>query len=603
MNTTYLKWGYCTALFVLYFTTAQAQYFTYNDSPLATEQRVMLAENKPMQWAYRYGDAPLTITLTIAIPADNLSDQDKLKLVWGSQQKQEMALQLESMYVVLSPDAYSFGQYLDYFRDEEGMEVYRIRFRYLKGEIYTVAIGEIDGEYLRKIGDADNFNLTMTALTAHDVVVSYNVSPLDMPRMTVFASGGLRMRQSPDLNSKTLALIPDGTTVMVADEETMSDIYFEESPSTRGTLAVGDLQSKMMPVFHEGQLGYVYGGFLFPVLKEESADFGMHWYNSYFSWFCFDRQISTQTPSGVDPIIYQRRFSIDFTHKAAAGMDPTQRAYLLTRLFPEVWDRDALYQIINNPTDVSGVKRDGTIAQYKISERKRMADQMGIYTLYFDKGAPVQLDFVGDQSRNLPPFTVVRYVTASTLNMRSTLDTKSPVQMQIPFGAAVKRLNRPEGALQVIGGVQGRMVWVSYEGQEGTVFDAFLSPIAPSQVHEDYLEASPDWLVAYSHRSKMLSAFDTEVYTGIGSVYAARDIHQLLKTFRGQFPMLEDVSIQYNPATTDYTIRSNTRKAAYERAGNYHFVKLDAMMTPVIIIEELGDGLWFVTISTLEGGC
>lgn len=605
MNTIHLKWAYCTALFVLYFTTVQAQYFNYNDSPLATEQRVMLAQDKPLTWAYRYPAAPISVALAVTFNEEGLADDEALQLSWGEAPQQALTIRLSDMSAVAQPDPYGFGDYVDYYSHEEGAAVTKtLRFRYVNGVVYLIAMGEVGGDYLRKIGEADHFNFTLTARTRRDVVVHYSIPEYDMPSMTVLANGGLRMRAAPDLNSETLALIPDGTAVMVADAEHMADIHYEQQPSTQGSLAVGEMKSKMMPVFYNGQLGYVYGGYLFPVYPE-SPDYGLDWFQGFNAQFCYDRELRMDDPTSGEITAYQRQFSIDFRHPAAQGMAPSQRAYLLKRLLPDIWELDALYKMLNDPTAVALVKRDGKTAQYKASAKARLSELEGRYTLYFDKGKPVRLDFESDRTARRPPYRATRYVSASTLNMRTDLDTKSAILTKIPFGEPVQLINRPGSAFQVIGGVRGRMVWASYNGQEGTVFDAYLSPIAPSQILEELFNGSEElWITAYSLNSEQVKAFEDEtLYIGNGDVFMAHDLHQLIKIFRQRFPMLEEVSIQYDASRGDYTIRSNTPKVKYERVGNYHFFKLDAPMMPVIVLQDLGEELWFVTITVLESGC
>lgn len=585
--------------------TVQAQYFTYKGLPLAAEQRVMLAQDKPLTWAYRYPAAPISVALAVSFNEEGLTDDEALHLSWGEAPQQTLTIRLSDMSAVAQPDPHGFGDYVDYYSHQEDAAVTKtLRFRYLNGAVYLIAMGELGGDYLRKIGEADHFNFTLTARTRRDVVVNYSIPEYDMPSMTVLANGGLRMRAAPDLNSETLALIPDGTAVMVADAEHMAHIYYEQQPSTQGTLAVGEMKSKMMPVFYNGQLGYVYGGYLFPVYPE-SPDYGLDWFQGFNAQFCYDRELRMNDPTSGEITAYQRQFSIDFRHPAAQGMALSQRAYLLKRLLPDIWELDALYKMLNDPTSVALVKRDGKTAQYKASARARLAGLEGRYTLYFEKGKPVRLDFESDRADRRLPYTATRYVSASTLNMRTDLDAKSDILTKIPFGESVQLLNRPGSAFQVIGGVRGRMVWVSYNGQEGAVFDAYLSPIAPSQIFEDLFNSSEElWITAYSLNSEQVKAFDDEtLYIGNGDVFMAHDLHQLIKIFRQRFPMLEEVSMQYDTSRGGYTIRSNTPKVKYERVGNYHFFKLNAPMMPVIVLQDLGEELWFVTITVLESGC
>lgn len=80
----------------------------------------------------------------------------------------------------------------------------------------------------------------------------------------------------------------------------------------------------------------------------------------------------------------------------------------------------------------------------------------------------------------------VYYVTAlSGLSLRAGSNLKSKKMLVLPYGAQLSFISSPPHTEMTVGGVEGKMLEVAYQGAQGFVFDGYLSTLSPPQEHED----------------------------------------------------------------------------------------------------------------------
>lgn len=485
----------------------------------------------------------------------------------------------------------TYGYVVNYL-EAEGAEKLERHFvlRITKDMVKPFSYGEMGSNNLTDEYETDSPNIHIRTVSSGKIGVKLAIETEFMAPLSVFAKSGLKLRETADLEGKTLTTIPYGTEIYVIDSlDAHLPLYDFSFVETKGDLKVGDMSSKMLKVLYDNKIGYVYGGYLLPFRQIKSTDAKKE--GDFNNWTGHWGMIA-------EAAFYQKRLQfkkgiINFEDYPFQSMDVSQWKYLLTEFFPNALTTD---------------KIDALLKENKIHILKiKNGDYEENFEIAVDKNQLQKVVYTKTLNGLLEKLTTNKngYVVADNLNMRQSADASSEVITKIPFGTLISIVDN-SAAFSIIGGVRGKMVKVKYNGKEGYVFDAYLSPAQP-------LELKKGSNAIASFDAIMKAKSDTEwKHNGFGwmddewMIIPSRDKFQALKTLRKLCPELNDLSLKWNETTKDYDVESTSdRISIYEYEGQWtisiHDPKED--ITTIITIETVTDNMQKVIVFKEEIGC
>lgn len=465
--------------------------------------------------------------------------------------------------------------------------------RITKDMVKPFSYGEMGSNNITDEYETDSPNIHIRT-TSGTVAVKLAIETAFMPTLNVFAKSGLKMRQAADLNSSTLTTIPYGAMVFVMDSlDARLPLYDFSMVDTKGDLQVGELSSKMIKVLYGDKIGYVYGGYLLPFHKLKAENYANE--SNFNGW------AGSPWDNLAEEVFYQnilqlKKGDLNFEYYPYESIDVTQRKFLLVEFFPNL-EMDKINAVLKeNKTHILKIKEGNYEETFEITVANNQIQQV-LYTKILNG---LMEKILGHKTG---------YVVADNLNMRQSGDATSEVITTIPFGASVSIVAN-SAAFSVIGGVHGKMVKIKYNGKEGYVFDAYLSPTEPLSLSK---EKNP--ILAFDAIVKEKSNREWK-YNGNGwygsewLVIPSRDKFQALKTLRKLCPELNDLSLEWNESTQDYDITSTSERITiYEGEDRNQWIiniintKDENDTGTSIIIESIMENMQRVTIFKEEIGC
>ena len=158
-------------------------------------------------------------------------------------------------------------------------------------------------------------------------------------------------------------------------------------------------------------------------------------------------------------------------------------------------------------------RREAILKQYN-AFTKKFKDKVPKERVSFD--TPVSIDFVTSISNTndfhykgvIPP-KIYGYVNASTLNMRSTGDTRSEITGKLVFKDRVEILFQSD-TTEVISGMEAPWLLIRKDsGEEGWVFGAYISENTPTEKDRD--TGKTDWGMIIPTSGRISSQFGYRV--------------------------------------------------------------------------------------------
>jgi len=479
------------------------------------------------------------------------------------------------------------NNYVAHEMSEEGSGNVEFHFdlRIAKDVVKPLSYGDFGGDNIIHQYKTDNPNIHIRTDSPGKIAIKLAIETGYMESLNVFAKSGLKLRETPDLKGKTLTTIPYGTEIYLLDDSSDAQRLFV----TRGDLKVGDISSQMKNVLYDNKIGYVYGGYLLPFRQTKPAEANKE--GDFNNWTGYSGMIA-------ESAFYQKKLGfkkgiINFEDYNYESMDVSQWKYLLAEFFPNALTTDKIDALLKeNKTHILKVKSGDYEENFEIA-----VDENKLQKVVYTKTLTGLLEKLAPNKNG--------YVVADNLNMRQSADASSEVITKIPFGALVAIVDNSAPFL-VIGGVHGKMIKVKYNGKEGYVFDAYLSPTKPLE-----LKKGSNAIASFDAILKAKS--DTEwKHNGFGRMdvewmmIPSRDKFQALKTLRKLCPELNDLSFKWNENTKDYEVEATSQRISiYEYEGQWIISVNDTKedITTIITIETLTDNIQKVVIFKEEPGC
>jgi hypothetical protein len=481
--------------------------------------------------------------------------------------------------------------FLDYENYDETEEFNNISFslRIAKDNIRVFLSGEMGGSYPSKKFPIDSRDITIKMETAGKATLTTSVDTEHLHSLSSFSDNGLKIRQTPDLRGKQVGSIPFGEKIYVLENLDKNDIYDSWSANTQGDLKVGNVSSRMIKVLYNDKIGYSYGGFLMPFERLDKSD---------------TKAISLQGWSletiDAEEVHYQKQLAlqkiiIEFPNGKYADMDVSQRKLLLAKLFLGAFTMEQLNVLCQE--------------NKAVSTERYSEDFIEVYNFEVENNAIIKLEYRKTRKGffNKVDEISTRYVNASQLNMRSSIDPKSDIITKIPMGAKVTTLNSSSDYM-VLGGIRGKMTRIKYKDQEGFVFDAYLSggKLFPKSTATSFELEKQFKIMVESRGFSEWEHRNGNIYepSGQSIIVSSRDKFQAIKTLREFYPLINELKFTWNKAKKDYDITTNKRQVSIEKVGEKWLIYKEIEIgTMIISVETLADNIQIVTFFIEEIGC
>lgn len=614
-----MKTSFIFSLIFLFSYAANAQlsafYTTATNAPFneKTGYNILKANEKTGSISYKsLNEEVIDLEVIWTFDKKKATSDDVVFLTFG--QKKTVTLEYriadEKCFIIQNGESIEVN-FIDNHSYENDLEHHGIMLRITPNYVQIMEMGELGGIYFLKPlpFDSRDFELKAQANTSIDVSVSF--LEYNFPKLSCVAPSNLSIRESNSLSSKKIGSIPYGESVIVLNKtvkiEGFSQISYE-AVDTKGDLEVEDLTSKMIKILYNGQVGYAYGGYLLPLRKytTEEEKYAANLNDWTGEAIVFDQIYDKE-------VLFFKNIKIDFRQEPWQGLTKSQRGLALKTLFPnlKMFQDDNYKTLITGKNYFSGDEEDllpVRYADYKHEEyiENEMDEELTVGTFHFNKNEPIVFEY-----KKLSTFFAEKikaetaYVTASSLNMRKTSDSKSEVLAKIPFGEKVEKQYQSDEDIQIIGGVRGIMQKVKYKNQIGYVFDAYLSPILPpSQVMNSFdlneIITKSAKTQHFSDNSQGREFCKIPHYSPSWTIVSARDKHQIIKTFRKAFPNLELLKFNWDEAKQDYVISTNSDKILIHQTRTSWCICLGGendYERSIIIIETLDENIQKVTVT------
>lgn len=487
--------------------------------------------------------------------------------------------------------------------EPKGMRTFMITVRLNGNNLGIVHEGEMGAMIVSQNCAADSRALRIESNSLGKTSVKVVVDTENMPKLSCFAKAGLKIRSGISLKSEAVGRIPFGKEVYILEKSVLEsgNAHYFYGNSTEGDLQVEDLSSKMVKVLYGDKVGYAYGGYLIPLRPHTRKG---HTVSSHRGWNVnhFDDEVYHN-----GELVY-KKVTFDFSKFHFSNMAVSQRSLLARTLFPDLLTKEKIAEMLQS-NDLHRVKKTANGMNYECRVFVEKNEIMEVVYTAQKVGLKTQLSNISKQ-----------YVIANNLNMRASKNTKSDILTKIALGEAVKVIDN-SGDFQVLGGVRGKMIKVSYNGKEGYVFDAYLSPIAPVTLIEEprydiyevfsktlYSDKFEKWKHDSVNKGSYDQLFEYGEWEQQWMVVPSRDKFQALKTLRTVCPFINDVSFKWNEAMGDYEITGDRSKrieiTGYE--GQTYIIKYenDEMLDGTAIwIEQIDENLYKVSVVLETPGC
>jgi uncharacterized protein YgiM (DUF1202 family) len=476
--------------------------------------------------------------------------------------------------------------------EEENSKTIELHFvlRIGKDMVRPFSYGEMGNNNITDQYETDDSDIHIRTVSKGETAIKLAIETEFTPQLSSFAKSGLKLRKTADLNGETLGSISYGTSIYILDSlDSVLPIYDFSMVNTKGDLKTNDLSSRMVKVLYDNKIGYVYGGYLLPFrqLKPTDAktqgDFN-NWTNYYWGIL-------------AEAVFHQKKLNlkkgiINFGDYPYESMDVSQWKYLLTEFFPNALTIEKLNTLLKeNKIHTFEIKSGDYEEAFEIT----VVDNQ-LQTVIYTKTINGLLDKLVTNKNG--------YVVADNLNMRQSADAASNVITKIPFGELVTIVDNST-SFSIIGDVRGKMVKIKYNGKEGYVFDAYLSPTKP-------LELKKGKTAIVSFDEIMKTKIDTEwKYNGFGwiddewLIIPSRDKFQALKTLRKLCPELNDLSLKWNESKNDYDVETTSKRiSVYEYEGQWTIsINDEKDEVTIIVIETITNNIQKVVVFREEIGC
>ncbi len=443
----------------------------------------------------------------------------------------------------------------------------------------------------------DSRILKIKAVSEGKSSIDVKVATQFIASLSSMAYDGLNIRKSADLNSTTIGSIPYGEKVYALDGLDGDEVNFFLA-STEGNLKVGNLSSKMVKVLYKDKIGYAYGGYLLPINRVEAAEKETE---NHFEGWLPSFEISNEVFLNKQLVI--KNISINFDDYYYTKMDVSQRALLLTRLFPNVLSEEKIKPLLHqNKKHTIEISKDGFIEKCVLS-----VEGSRITHVEYEKARDGFFAALASNKK--------AYIVASELNMRASSDPKSSIITKIPFGASVSITSNSESPFLVIGGIRGKMTKIKYNNQEGYVFDAYLSPTQPLPAKKDFKQnpsltfnniLKERGFAEWQHHTNKSINKDDGRYQWM--VVPSRDKFQAIKTLSQLCPFINDISFSWNEKTQSYDLISKDMgKLGFGMMGNQWYITYitdeSDYAAILIMVETISENLQKVSVTIEEMGC
>lgn len=485
----------------------------------------------------------------------------------------------------------TYGYVVNYL-EEEGSEKLERHFvlRITKDMVRPFSYGEMSSSNINDEYKTDNPNIHIHTVSTGKIGVKLAIETAFMTPLSVFAKSGLKLRETANLEGKTLATIPYGTEIRVLENlDAPLPLYDFSMAETKGDLKVGDISSKMLKILYENKIGYVYGGYLLPFrqIKTNEANKEGDFNNWTGHWGMIAEAAFYQQKLGY------KKGSIYFEDYPFQTMDVSQWKYLLVEFFPNALTTSKIDDLLKeNKTHILKIKNGDYEEKFEITVEKNQLQKV-----IYSKSLNGLLDKLTANKNG--------YVVADNLNMRQSADASSNVITKIPFGELVSIVDNSTD-FSIIGGVHGKMVKIKYNGKEGYVFDAYLSPIQPLE-----LKKGSNAIASFDAILKAKNDAEWQ-HNGFGwmdnqwMIIPSRDKFQALKTLRKLCPELNDLSLKWNENTKDYDVESTREGISideYEGQWTISIYNEKEDITTIITIETLAENVQKVIVFMEVLGC
>lgn len=461
--------------------------------------------------------------------------------------------------------------------------------RVAKNNVRTILYGEMSSSILSEKYPIDSRDITINMIGKSAAKLEVSVDIEYLHSLSCFSDNGLKIRQDADLNSKQIGSIPFGKKAYILEGLDKEYLYDAWETETKGDLKVGDVSSRMIKVLYDDNIGYAYGGFLMPytqITDKDKNEISINGWKTHFS---------TADEVYHNKALALKKAHFDFEDIHHGNMDVSQRKLLLTKLFPQAFTMDKLNELCQaNKSKMIEVKQGNYTENYDLT----ITDNQ-LVSVDYKKTRNGFLEEIASHSN--------AYVTASQLNMRSSINPKSDIITKIPIGKKVTILDS-QSDFMVIGGLRGKMIKIKYNNQEGYVFDAYLAPVplAPK------VSTSVYKLTESFNKIVVERGFDQWEYRDGNNyewssrwmIVPSRDKFQALKVLRQLYPAINDLKFTWNEAKKDYDISSPQNILAVDKYNNKWFISHSEENGDLIIsVETIEDNLQKITIFFQELGC
>ena len=363
-----MKTSYCTTLllllFVLQTTIAQdlSTFYKYqgdkNDYnedvgfPLTTEDK-----NEVTIHFEPTNNEPVDLLLTMAFKEEvfeetefylNIGFHAPIKIDMKAGSSPKVYSENELIYTGNRSQRYGFG--------DIPFDMFDIVLRIEDGYVRIIPRAEMSEDGMSQRFKIDSKKISITAISPKPTFIKPEFYKDYTEGFTALARQGLEIHKKSTINSDYYETIPFGEPVFILDH--LDKDYLELASgkfNLKGDLRIGYLSSRMVKVLYKDEIGYVYGGFLAPMMKIDYDDFSE--YDVDFNGWNIYSVASEAVFEGER--LSGWKGTIDFENEFWTSLiDDSQRGLIASILFPQFLNAENINELI--------VSRDNTIHNMRI---------------------------------------------------------------------------------------------------------------------------------------------------------------------------------------------------------------------------------------------